>query len=146
MVYTGRAPNAARRLVGDCLAAGFEVRLWALNEVDPALRELTVGSGAGDRLAIHAELHAGAAEEEWLVIADDDVVFRHGSLADFLRVAASAALDVAQPAHEPGSCANIRFTRRVPFRAVRVTTFVESGPVVALSPKAAAAALPQLPE
>jgi hypothetical protein len=141
LVYTARSPECVRTIADDAHAAGFDVRLWALDRIDPDLASSTIGSGPGSRLELHNRL-AGSADDEWLVVSDDDVRFEHGTIVDFVRTAALLGLDIAQPAHERGSYATHRITRRLPFHAARETTFVECGPIVAFSPRAAARILP----
>jgi hypothetical protein len=141
LVYTGRSPDSVRVMVEDAISAGFDVRLWALREIDHELASLTVGSGVRSRLELHNRL-LGSPGDDWLVVADDDVRFRHGTVADLVRAAAMLGLDIAQPAHEQGSHRSHRLTRRLPFHAARLTTFVECGPVVAFSPRVASWVLP----
>jgi hypothetical protein len=128
-------------MVADAVAAGFDVRLWALDQVDRELAALTVGSGRGSRLELHNRL-LGDPGEDWLVVADDDIVFRQGTVADLVGAASMLGLDISQPAHERGSHRSHRLTRRLPFHAARLTTFVECGPLVAFSPQVAPRVLP----
>lgn len=121
--------------------------LWAYDEVDPRLEHATVGSGRGGRLELHERMvaHAtstgahqdaqeDAGEDPWWVIADDDIVTGGWSFTELAAVARDAQLDVSAPAHSWGSHWSHRITLQRALSAVRLTHFVEIGPVVVLSP------------
>jgi hypothetical protein len=88
-----RARNAA--LVEQILsgrADGWNVHLWALDEVAPRLAGLTRGSGKGGKAELLQRLlddHA-PAPSSWIVLSDDDYRFRRGSLVDLLGLACAA--------------------------------------------------------
>ena len=73
---------------------------------------------------------------------DDDVVLPRGFLDRFLLCAERAGLRIAQPAHRVHSHAGWPVTRRRPGGAVRLTRFVEIGPVTAFHRDVFAALLP----
>jgi hypothetical protein len=81
----------------------------------------------------------------WTVLADDDVRFRRSNLLELIRIAERVGLDISQPAHALGSNVSHSFTRTAPFCVARLTSFVEIGPIVVLSPAALPHVVP-LPE
>ena len=132
-----RAANAVHveRLVAPALAGGWSTAWWALDSVAPALADVTVGEGAGEKLPLLAETLARRGPVAGtLVLADDDIAFRRGDLSTFVGLAADGGLGLAQPAHAAGSAVSHGITREVRRSRVRLTTFVESGPLVAVAP------------
>jgi GT2 family glycosyltransferase len=73
------------------------------------------------------------ADRDWLLVIDDDVALPRGFLDQFLFLAERFSLDLAQPAHTRSSHAAWAVTRRRRRSVLRETTFVEIGPVTALS-------------
>ena len=130
-----RARNAAHvaTLVAEARARGWEVRLWALDEAAPGLAAATIGVGPGPKFPLLNRLVDGVdvGRFDWVVVADDDLGFVRGSLADFLSVAEAADLDLVQPAHVELSYRENEITVRRPLSAARRTTFVEIGPIFA---------------
>lgn len=92
----------------------FARSLWALDRPHPVLEEWTVGTG--------------------IVMADDDVIFTAGNLAAFLCTADAGYLGLAQPAHDRSSAVSHWITAARRLFLVRLTTFVEIGPLVAVAP------------
>jgi hypothetical protein len=133
-----RRPNAAvlRQLLAPALDAGWPAALWALDEPDPALAELTAGSGTGAKFELINRLVAERPPEpgDHVVVADDDAVFVQGQLVAFLETAEAAGLDLAQPAHVLRSNISHRITWRRPLSTARLTSFVEIGPRGAAAP------------
>ncbi len=132
-----RAANAehVERLLEPALAAGWTAAWWALDETAPSLAEHTVGEGPGEKLPLLQEAierHGKPGAE--LVLSDDDIAFARGDLTSFVDLARRAGLGLAQPAHAPGSEVSHGITRGQPRSRVRLTTFVESGPLVAVAP------------
>lgn len=121
--------------------------LWALDDVAIGLADVTHGQGPGQRVELLNRLLATTPRSaRFTIIADDDLVFARGrTLADFLSYVRRYGFDLAQPAHTWLSHASYPFTRRRPWLAARQTTFVEIGPLVAFTEKAATALLP-MPE
>jgi hypothetical protein len=72
-----------------------------------------------------------AAEHDWLLVVDDDVVLPRDFLDLLLFCAERFELRLAQPAHRRRSHAAWGVTRRQPDSVVRETSFVEIGPVTA---------------
>lgn len=143
LVYRRRNVPAVLRLLA-ALEPGCRVALWGLDGVAGPLAELTVGSGPGERFAL---LNACIEQlrlqpEEWLVVSDDDVSLRRGSLGLAVDLAVASGMDLAQPAHSWRSTTSWSFTRTRLGSAVREVGWVEIGPVLLLGPRAQEAILP----
>jgi hypothetical protein len=139
-VYRARNARVVRRLVRQ---AGGSARLWALDAVAPSLAAWTVGSGPGGKFALVSGLYAAApvAPESYVVVADDDVWLP--SLRAFLAVVRRASFDLAQPAHTRHlSHPSHAITLRAPRSVARLTSFVEIGPLFAVSPAWRSSVLP----
>lgn len=120
--------------------------LWALDEVAPSLAERTIGSGAGTRTELLNRIHRQCPDGfELVVIADDDVEIMGYQFRLFLKAAKAAALDLSQPAHLCRSYHSWPFVRQRLFTLIRLTHFVEQGPIVAFSQSGLASCFP-LPE
>jgi hypothetical protein len=109
------------------------------------LREHTVAEGlTGGKFEnlnrVLAEV--GHAEPDWTIVVDDDVQLPRRFLDRFLAVCEAFDLDLAQPAQTLRSHSAWKVTRRRPASIVRVTRFVEIGPVTAFGRRAAAELLP----
>jgi hypothetical protein len=127
------------------LGPGITVRLWCLDEPAEALRPVTVGQGPGTRFELLNRLIASVPESlrrDGLIVSDDDYSFRVGNLHQLVAAGTRLGLDVWQPAHSRTSFANFAFVRRRPGVVLRLTTFVEQGPVLVLSAAAQAVLLP----
>ena len=149
-VYRARNAQVVAGLLRQLGSGGTAARvaLWALDEVPEALAAVTVGVGPGLRLPLLQECVdvLDLPEDAWLVLADDDVALPEGGLADVVRLAAGAGLDLAQPAHSFTSHWNWAYTRRRLLTVCRVGGFVETGPLVLLGPAGRRAALPLPPD
>jgi hypothetical protein len=131
-----RAANADRveRLLGPALAAGWTTAWWALDEVVPALERHTVGEGPGEKLPLLDDaLERHGPPEGPVVLSDDDIAFERGDVVVLTELAERAGLGLAQPAHAPGSQVSHPITRAAAWSRARLTTFVESGPLVAVA-------------
>jgi hypothetical protein len=134
-VYRRRNAGVVTGLLAPARAAGWTVALWALDETDPALDDLTLGSGPGakfdllNRLLDERRPPSGSP----VVVADDDVVFVRGDVSSFVLAAQAARLDLVQPAHVLWSNISHRITWMRPHAKARLTTFVEIGPIFAVS-------------
>ncbi|WP_169738315.1 glycosyltransferase [Patulibacter minatonensis] len=108
--------------------------------------ELRIEDPAGRaRFAVVEQAAAGAPDADWLLIVDDDVALPGGRVPwidRFVGLLDAAGLDLAQPAHRRHGHAAWEVTRRVPGAVWRETTFVEIGPVTAISRRAADVLLP----
>lgn len=122
--------------VHELVAGASDVRLWALDEVDPGLQHLTLGSGPGPKFALVHELLTARPLVGSLVVADDDFSFVRGSVAGLLAVQRLAGFQVAQPAHHERVNAAHPITVRRSRTVARRTHFVEIGPVFSLTPPA----------
>lgn len=136
-VYRARNAGYLARLV-DSAPAGSTFRFWALDEVHPSLASITAGHGPGARMPLLNRLIAEdpGATTLPLLLVDDDITFAGDAVGRFVGLAAAAGLDVAQPAHVRASEATYQVTRVVQPSTVRLTRFVESGPVVYVAPSA----------
>lgn len=121
-------------LVGHALDAGWSVRLWALDRVHPALAAMTVSEGPGTRFELLNELASGSGPDEYIVVADDDIVLLRGRLDDAVGLAARYRLELCGIAHGRRSFHSHTLTLSAPFSVARITTFVEIGPVVIVAP------------
>ncbi len=133
-VYRARNAETVENLLRPALDAGWRAAWWALDEVAPNLAPITVGAGPGEKLPLlNAALTTLEPTGGPLLLSDDDYSFTTGSLVRFLELAAQARLDISQPAHAPGSHVSHGITRAVRRSSARLTTFVESGPLVAIA-------------
>lgn len=119
-------------VVEQARTAGWTIRLHALDTVSPQLASWTVSSGPGERFPLLDSLIG--AHDGWVVLSDDDVY--QPRLVRFLDTCRTYGFDLAQPAHAWRShgCYSLLFVR--PWLAVRSTSFVEIGPLVAMGPAA----------
>ncbi|TFV53881.1 hypothetical protein E4P41_20665 [Geodermatophilus sp. DF01-2] len=107
---------------------------WALDASPVHAAASTLGSGPGGRLAHLNRIHAQMpADLDFLVICDDDVRLTRGNIAALLEIMNAGALDIAQPAHDRMSNWSHPITIAEEGCTYRLTTFVEAGPLVALS-------------
>jgi hypothetical protein len=139
-----RAPHRELTLekVRQAEASGWDIRLWALDEVDPALARYTAGAGPGARFALLNRLAEGVDPRHWLAICDDDTRIAYPwTISTFLTVCARVGFDLAQPAHAPDSLHAHPFTEQQ-WGLARDTTYVETGPILAMSPRLRRRALP----
>lgn len=134
MVYRSENVPVLDAFLRQC-PANTDVRLWSLDQRAP-LPDVSVGSGPGLKFDLVNRLLSSApiAEDAWVVVADDDVLFSRGSLAGFLRECQRAGLDIAQPGHSAGSHFTHRVTVARPWARVTMTRFVEIGPIFAVAP------------
>jgi hypothetical protein len=145
LVGVYRAENAAHveRLLAPALAAGWSTAWWALDSVASALEEHTVGEGPGQKLPLLDEALGRLGPDDGpVVLSDDDIAFERGDVVELVALAERAGLGLAQPAHAPGSEVSHGITRAHPRSRARLTTFVESGPCVAIAPEWAGRVLP----
>jgi hypothetical protein len=120
--------------VSDALAAGWAVRLWALDETAPELAHVTAGTGPGTKFDLLNVLLAGLAPVRgWLVVTDDDIDITWPRLARLLGIAERAGFGLVGAAHGKGSHISHDITRRRWRCTARWTSFVEIGPLFAVS-------------
>jgi hypothetical protein len=136
LIYRRRNTSVVAALVAQAEAAGGVVHLWALDEVAPDLAAWTRGSGPDPKFPLLAKLIDGfpPRDGDVVVVSDDDLAFRRGSIGSFLAVMNAAALDLAMPAHSGRYNVGHVLTISKPRTVARVTAFVEIGPLFAVSP------------
>ena len=134
-IYRRANASVVEELVEPLLAAGWTTAWWALDEVAPELASQTVGEGAGEKLPLLNETISRLGPFDGpLLLSDDDIAVTRGDLATLVSLALRAGLGIAQPAHAEGSEVSHGITRARTRSRVRLTTFVESGPLVVVAP------------
>jgi len=118
--------------------------LGSTGAADSALREHTLAEhlSGGKFQNLNQLLDAANQEADWILVVDDDVRLPRAFLDRFLAVCEAFELDLAQPAQTLRSHSAWKVTRRRPASMVRITRFVEIGPVTAFGRRAAAELLP----
>jgi hypothetical protein len=143
-VYRARNGDGVRALVEQAERLRLRVALWALDGAVTALAPATAGVGPGLRTELLNRLwrvvREGAPRQ--VVVADDDVSFTHGSLAQLLEAAAVCGFGLAQPAQRWDSAWRHDITRKRALALARETTFVEIGPLFVVSHPWVARVLP----
>ena len=116
----------------------------SMGTADARLREWTVAEDlpGGKFENLNRVLEAAGGAADWTIVVDDDVRLPRAFLDRFLAVCEAFELDLAQPAQTLRSHSAWKVTRRRPASLVRVTRFVEIGPVTAFGRRAAAELLP----
>ena len=81
-VYRQRNSAVLERLLAPAIDADWTVVLWALDEPDASLAELTAGSGPGTKFELVNHLLDDQPPDstDHVVVADDDAVFIRGNL------------------------------------------------------------------
>jgi hypothetical protein len=130
-VYRERNREGVRALVEEARRLCLTVALWALDDTVPALASATVGAGPGLRMDLLNRLWQGVRDSapHQVVVADDDVSFTHGSLAQLLEAVAVCGFGIAQPAQRWNGDGPHEITRERTLTLARETTFVEIGPL-----------------
>jgi hypothetical protein len=142
-VYRSRFTHHLIRLRAT-LPEGARLVLWGLDGVAEPLAAETLMTGEGERLVLLNRLLAATEPDPdaWVLVTDDDVLFKRGTPGDLLGAAVRFGLDVGQPVHSSNSEVSHRFTRRRAFMLARRTGWVEQGPVVLFGPRARQRLLP----
>ena len=142
-VYRARNAAHVRALLAP-LPGDWPVHLWALDEPVPDLADRTRGNGAGWKFdLVNRLLRDNPPPPGEVVVSDDDLRFAPGGdLPRLLDVFRAADLDLAMPAHVPETHASYAFTLRRRWSRVRLTPFVEIGPLFVVSGRARADVLP----
>ncbi len=133
-VYRARNARLVRRLVREARTGGWDLRMWALDDVLPEFAAYTRGHGPGGRFANLNRLLQGSDPLTTVLVIDDDTRFKRGDLRAFVGLSSQLGFDLAQPARI-GRRSWHPITRRRPWVMARETTFVEIGPVVGISPR-----------
>ncbi len=138
------APLLAALLGAEQLVEHWDLRLWALDEPEPRLAEHTIGSGSGGKFELLDRLFKSrpVGSEDVVVCSDDDLIIERGSLSQLLELGRVAELDLFQPAHAWWSQVSWPYTCVRYLSRVRLTGFVEIGPLFCVSPSARASVLP----
>jgi hypothetical protein len=135
-VYRRRNVSHVLRLLEPALERGWSTAWWALTGADPLLEEYTVGEGPGEKFPlINETLRRSGHIASWTVLSDDDIAFRRGNVVRFVGMCERAGLDIAQPARARGTARSHEITTALRYVRARNTTFVESGPLVAVGPR-----------
>jgi hypothetical protein len=144
-VYRCRNTHVVMRHVAAAQRYRWEVRLWALDEIQPELASYSYGAGKGAKFVLLNSLLSGVkcfADFDWIIVLDDDVALYRGSLAAFVALAERTGMSLAQPAHSFGRYRSFRVNCCHPLSVARLTTYVEIGPVFAVSRRWAKRILP----
>lgn len=138
-----RAPHV-QRIADEVQANGWQLVLWARDEIHPALAQWTVRCDDEPRGRFHKvnQLTVGQSAEIDLIVCDDDVEISRGSLRRLVTESKRRKFVLSQPSHAANSFASHAFTRTVPWSLARETRFVEIGPVIFLDSSATAHFLP----
>lgn len=148
-IYRRRNAVCLDALLAPARTRGWPCRLWALDEIAAELAEETIGVGPGLKFGLLRELLrlAPPSPDQAVVVADDDVVVpAPDGLARMLLELDMVGADLGQPAHAWKSRWSHRFTRCRPWARVRVTNFVEIGPLFVVMPSGHQLVLDRLPE
>jgi hypothetical protein len=137
-IYRTRNAEIIQDLVRSAAKLGWLPALWALDEVSPLLSTYTLGCGPGEKFGLVRELLRlqPPAQGQAVVVADDDVRLHDGGLEDLLRMLIAVGAGIGQPAHARRSHWSHRITRRRWWSRVRLTNFVEIGPLFVVMPRA----------
>ena len=143
LIYRSRNVALVQNLLNQ-VGSRVDVRLWALDEVAPELADLTVGCGPGGRFDNLNLLYESrpVAEGSWLVVADDDVAFVRGDIAQLIQTMRKAGLNLAQPGQSLLGWWTVPFSLGRPFAIASDTNHVEVGPLFAADPQFSKEILP----
>jgi hypothetical protein len=135
-VYRADNTPMIETLLAQCGGIKLDVRLWALDRPSPSLASVTLGSGKAGKFDLLNRLLAASPcpPSQPVIIADDDVILRRGTLARLLAIVDRARLDLAQPAHESYSFHTHAMTRRRRWSIAQRSTTVEIGPLLVVGP------------
>jgi hypothetical protein len=99
---------------------------------DVTTRAAVMYDGGGKFHNINVALQTlDVSEYDWLIVVDDDVALPKHFLDRFLYLAEMADLKICMPAHRFHSYQSYAITQRQLSSLVRVTNYVESGPITA---------------
>jgi hypothetical protein len=132
-VYRSKNAGIVRPLVESLVSEGMSVRLWALDQPVDDLIPYTFGSGPGYRFELVNRLVAMAPAEDQILVFDDDVKFSRGTASGFLGIVHEFDLDLAMPARRPNNGVGHPIVRRSPLSILRLTSFVEIGPIIVVT-------------
>ena len=133
-IYREANAPLVERLLEPALGAGWSTAWWALDRVAGPLAAVTVGEGPGEKLPLlNRVLERHGPVDGPVLLSDDDIAFDRGDVVELVALSERAGLALAQPAHVAGSEVSHGITRARPRSRVRLTTFVESGPLVVVA-------------
>jgi hypothetical protein len=143
-IYRCRNAQVVMRHVAAAQKYRWEVRLWALDEIHPELASYSYGVGKGAKFVLLNSLLSVKyfADFDWVLVLDDDVALHRGSLAAFVGLAQRTGMSLTQPAHAFGRYRSFRVNCCHPLSVARLTTYVEIGPIFAVSRRWAKRILP----
>jgi hypothetical protein len=135
LVYRARNTEFVQLLLKQ-VPVDTDVRLWALDEITPELKHLTLGSGPGARFNHLNSLYEArsVAEGSWLVVADDDVVFVRGNLDRTIQLMEQAGFALAEPGQSPLGFWTQIYNLGRPFVVASDANLVEIGPLFIANP------------
>jgi hypothetical protein len=135
-VYRAENTPLVETLLAQCGGLKLDVRLWALDRPSPSLVSATLGCGRAGKFDLLNRLLAASPcpPSHPVIVADDDVILRRGTLARLLTIVDRAGLDLAQPAHESYSFHTHAMTRRRRWSVAQRSTTVEIGPLLVIGP------------
>jgi hypothetical protein len=114
---------------------GFrDVKLWALDEPVAVLTDLTIGAGPGSRTELLNRCLSGS-NASYAVFMDDDISFVVGDLARLLCIARRHRLDLCQPSQSHLGYVSVPLTIQRRLSGLRITNYVEVGPLVVVGPR-----------
>lgn len=136
LIYRSKNATVVSALLNQ-LPDQADVRLWALDNISPLLVEHTVGQGHGAKFELICRLveHRPIPEEDYLIVADDDVILVDQTIDRFLSIMQDGRIGVAQPCHDVSSWITHTFVYGRPLRRATLSDFVEIGPLFAISPE-----------
>jgi hypothetical protein len=143
-IYRYRNASHVLRHVASAQRHRWEVRLWSLDEIHPDLAHYSHGAGKGAKFVLLNSLLnvKRVADFDWVLVLDDDVAMHRGSLATFVAIAEASGMSLAQPAHSFSRYRSFRVNCCHPLSVARLTSYVEIGPVFAVSSRWAPRILP----
>jgi predicted O-methyltransferase YrrM len=127
------ADSLIEQLVADLKPWCRNLHLWGLDEVVPAAAPYTRGTGRLGKFQILNRLLPHAAGADMVLFVDDDVRLGPDFLPAYLSAIQAVRAAVAQPALTEDSYYSHPITLQHRGCWARLTTFVESGPVVSMT-------------
>jgi predicted O-methyltransferase YrrM len=127
------ADGLVAQLVRELQPHADQIHLWALDDVQPDVAAWTRGSGRLLRIAAFNRLLTYAADADLVLFVDDDVRLPPGFLPLYVSLIRRLGVRLAQPALTADSYHSHPITLERPGCWARLTTYVESGPVVSMT-------------
>jgi hypothetical protein len=127
--------SLVEEIVGHLAAGNVDIHLWALEEARPAVSHLTRGIGRLGKPDVLNRLLACTSRPDLVLFIDDDVRLPADFLPVYLRAICALNASVAQPALARNSIFSHEITLQRPHCWARLTNFVETGPLVSMTPR-----------